>query len=170
MSREYHHARWNDQNWRDDGHCLRRASIPFFDTRIGAAVSYWPYDPHGPKATGSIDYSIDKRFGAYNLYGHVSHCLRDFHGEKCVPAMKEYIDRFITDQYPLICRWYYDEVYYFIQRDTDPKDYRYKKNLDPEDLERAREYLETVLQAVITVEKGPAPVKRSGQLTLSAEA
>lgn len=168
MSRNYYHARWNDQDWKDDGHCLRRAAVPFGDVQIGAHISYYP---HETRAIGSIDYSVDLHFGGYNLYGSSSNYLREFHGPKCVPAMKEYINRFMVDQYALICRWYFDGVYYLIKRDTDPDDYSFKKNLNPEDLDRAWDHLEAIRQNVIAVEKGtapaPAPVKRAGQMALS---
>lgn len=159
MSRNYYHSRWNDQNWKDDGHCLRRSAVQFGDVRIGASITYWV---HEKRATGSIDYSIDKRFGAYTLYGDVSQGLREFHGPGCVTALKEYIDRFIIEHYPTVCRWAYDNVYYIHQNP------RYKIEIDPADNDLAWAFLESLHQDAIAVERGtaPGPVKRSGQMAL----
>lgn len=164
MSRNYFHSRWNDQNWTDDGHLLRRAGIPFADVQIGASIGYWFYEK---SAKGSIDYHIDQHFGGYHLSGWPSRSLRAFHGPRCVPRLKEYIDQFMAEHYPLICRWYYYEVYRLISCDTDPLDPRFKPDLDPADVERAYEYLKTIDQAVVTVENGPVRGKRAGQMALS---
>ncbi len=167
MSRNYFHTRWNDQNWTDDGHLLRRAEIPFGDGTIGASIGY---DYNEKSAEGTIDFRLDRQFGGYRLSVWSGQSLRMYHGPRCVPKLKEYTDRFLADHYPLICRCYYWAIQKTIWRDTDPRDPRFKPDLDSADVERAREYLKTIDQAVITVEKGPVCVKRSGQMALSAEA
>lgn len=167
MSRNYFHTRWNDQNWTDDGDRLRRVAIPFGEGEIGASIAYWFYEK---SAKGSIDFRLALDFGGYHLSMWAGQSLREYHGPRCVPNLKRYTDQFLIDNYPLICRWYYQAVLKTIWRDTDPENPRFIPNLDPADVEAAYEYLKTIDQAVKAVEKDSSPRKRSGQMTISAEA
>lgn len=175
MSQNYFHSRWNDERWKDDGYSgLKLTDWIYLDgERIGdARITYWRYEE--PHATGDIEIPIDLHFGQYHMRADYGRSFQWIWGKGCIPKMKSFIERFIAENYPTICRWYYGDVYSTFLSNTDKYDRHFIKDLREEDIKAAQEHIERIYQAVVAVEKGtapgPAPVKRSGQLTLSAEA
>lgn len=155
MSRDYYHARWNNENWKDDGHCLRyRHSIKMGDIDIGTAhISYSPYNMYGKTAHGTIDFHDRKQFGRYTFDVDSGHSLRQFHGPKCVPKMQEYIENFIKNNHAQICRWYHDELYYTMQRDNDKERKHYRITPTDEEFKEVWDYVMSVEKLVVEVEK-----------------